>query len=104
MASHDDRQAGEGMAEDVIENSELHRFELALDDGEAVAYYRSEGDRVVLIHTEVPQQYAGRGIGSRLAKGVFDNLRKTGRKAVVKCSFMAAWASRNPEYNDIIAG
>ena len=49
---------------DVVENSEEHRFELAIDaDNAALAYYRLDGDRVVLTHTEVPQQYAGRGIG-----------------------------------------
>jgi len=93
------------MDSEVVENSELHRFELAIEgDDLALAYYRLDGNRVVLTHTEVPYQYNGRGIGSRLAKGVFDILRKTGRKAVVKCPFLSVWASRHPEYNDIIDG
>lgn len=90
---------------EVVENPKEHRFELALDDGdEALAYYRLDGDRVVLTHTEVPQQYAGRGIGSKLAQGVFDILRQTGRKIVVKCPFLKVWAARHPSYNDIIVG
>ena len=90
---------------DVVENSEEHRFELAIDaDNAALAYYRLDGDRVVLTHTEVPQQYAGRGIGSKLAQGLFDILRKTGRKAVVKCPFLNVWAARHPGYNDVIIG
>lgn len=93
------------MSGEVVENPELHRFELPIaGDDIALAYYRLDGNRVVLTHTEVPQQYGGQGIGSKLAKGVFDILRKTGRKAVVKCPFMAAWASRHPEYNDVIDG
>lgn len=90
---------------DVVENPEEHRFELAIDaDNVALAYYRLDGDRVVLTHTEVPQQYAGRGIGSKLARGLFDILRKTGRKAVVKCPFLNVWAARHPGYNDVIIG
>lgn len=93
------------MSNDVVENPEMHRFELAIDaDSAALAYYRLDGDRVVLTHTEVPQEFAGQGIGSKLAQGVFDILRKTGRKAVVKCPFMKAWAARHPAYNDIIVG
>lgn len=93
------------MDSEVVENSELHRFELAIEgDDLALAYYRFDGNRVVLTHTEVPYQYNGRGIGSRLAKGVFDILRKTGRKAVLKCPFMVAWASRHPEYKDVVDG
>ena len=89
----------------VVENPELHRFELPIeDDAVALAYYRIDGDRVVLTHTEVPFQYSGHGIGAQLAKGVFDILRKTGRKAVVKCPFLVVWAARHPEYNDVIVG
>jgi uncharacterized protein len=89
----------------VVENPTLHRFELPIEnDAVALAYYRIDGGRVVLTHTEVPFQYSGRGIGSCLAEGVFDLLRKTGRKAVVKCPFLAVWAARHPEYNDVIDG
>ena len=42
--------------------------------------------------------------GSRLAKGVFEQIRASGRKVVPRCSFMAGWVSRHPEYDDIVAG
>jgi predicted GNAT family acetyltransferase len=45
----------------------------------AAAYYRVEDDRVVLFHTEVLSEFTGRGIGSRLAQGIFDLLRASGR-------------------------
>ena len=62
----------------VTENAAQHRFELLIDgsDGDiAAAYYRLEDGVVVLTHTEVPFEYSGQGIGSRLARGVFDLLR-----------------------------
>lgn len=89
---------------EVTENPEMHRFELPIGDGLAAAYYRLDGDRLVLTHTEVPQEYSGQGIGSRLAKGVFDILRKTGRKAVVKCPFLTGWLARHRDYNDVVVG
>ena len=93
------------MESEVVENPSLHRFEVSLGgDDLALTYYRLDGNRVVLIHSEVPYQYSGRGVGSRMAKGVFDILRKTGRKAVVRCAFLRAWISRHPEYNDVLDG
>jgi len=89
---------------DVVENREQNRFELALDGGTALVAYRLDGNRVVLIHTEVPEQFAGQGVGSRLAKGVFELIRSSGRKAVVRCEFLKGWIAKHREYDDIIDG
>jgi predicted GNAT family acetyltransferase len=94
------------MESPVVDNPAQHRFEIALSgDDIAAAYYRiDETGRVVLTHTEVPSEYSGRGIGSRLARGTFDAIRASGRKAVLVCPFMAAWYARHPDYSDIVDG
>lgn len=93
------------MADAVIDNPAEHRFELALgDDQVAAAYYRIEDGRVLLVHTEVPYEFSGQGIGTRLATGVFDAIRASGRKAVLKCSFMQRFFASHPEYADIVDG
>lgn len=89
---------------DVVENPGQNRFELTLDGGTALVAYRRDGERLVLVHTEVPTQFAGQGIGSRLAKGVFELLRASGRKAVVRCEFLKGWIAKHPEYNDVVDG
>ncbi len=89
---------------DVVENPGQNRFELTLDGGTALVAYRRDGERLVLVHTEVPEQFAGQGIGSRLAKGVFEVLRASGRKAVVRCEFLKGWIAKHPEYNDVVDG
>ena len=88
----------------VVENADQNRFELALDGGTALVAYRRDGERLVLVHTEVPQQFGGQGIGSKLAKGVFELLRASGRKAVVRCEFLQGWLAKHPEYNDVVDG
>lgn len=94
------------MPTDVTDNPAEHRFELALGGGEiAAAYYRiDENGDVVLTHTEVPFAHSGQGIGTRLATGVFDLIRASGRKAVLKCSFMGRFYATHPDYSDIVAG
>lgn len=89
---------------DVVENPEQNRFELALDGGTALVAYRRDGERLVLVHTEVPSEFAGQGVGSKLAKGVFELLRASGRKAVVRCEFLKGWLAKHPDYNDVVDG
>lgn len=92
------------MTATVTENTAEQRFELALDGGAiAAAYYQANGDRLTLTHTEVPPEFAGQGIGKKLATGVFDLARQSGRKLILQCSFMADFYERHPEYADIVA-
>jgi uncharacterized protein len=88
----------------VVDNSAAKRFELAIGDSLAVAYYRIEGDRFVLLHTEVPQELSGQGIGTELAEGVFEQLHAAGRRVIAKCPFMARIASRHLEYAKMLDG
>ena len=92
------------MSSGVIDRPDQSRFELPVAGHGAVAYYHLDGDRVTLTHTEVPQHLSGQGIGSRLAKGVFEALKGSGRKVSAECPFMAAYASRHPEYAALFDG
>jgi predicted GNAT family acetyltransferase len=87
----------------VVDNPARSRFELDLGEAVAVAYYKLEGDVITLLHTEVPEALSGRGIGSRLAQGVFETLRARGLRVVARCPFMAAYAKRHPEYARMLA-
>ena len=89
---------------DVVDNPSQHRFEMAVGDALAAAIGLVVGDRVVLLHTEVPPELAGQGIGSKLARGVFETLRGRGARVVAKCAFMAGYATRHPEYAAMLDG
>lgn len=88
----------------VDDNPAQGRFELAIEGSHeiAAAYYWLPGERLILTHTIVPERFSGQGIGSKLARGVFDLLRASGRKAVLRCPFMAAYYARHPEYADVV--
>lgn len=87
----------------VVERPENGRFELDFPGGQAFAVYRSDGDRIVVTHSEVPLAFNGRGLGSQLAEGIFQIARASGRRVVPRCSFVAAWAHRHPGYADVLA-
>ncbi|WP_082145914.1 N-acetyltransferase [Microvirga massiliensis] len=57
-----------------------------------------------MLRTEVPQELSGLGRGSRLAHGIFEALRRDGKRAIAKCSFMPPYAARRPEYGALYDG
>jgi predicted GNAT family acetyltransferase len=90
------------MANTVRNNTALNRFELDADGHTAVAYYRLAPGVITFTHTEVPQELAGRGIGSALARGALEIVRAQGLKVVAQCPFISAYLGQHPEFNDLL--
>jgi predicted GNAT family acetyltransferase len=86
---------------DVKDNTASHRFELALDGATASSEYRLSDNVLTLMHTEVPKALEGRGIGSRLARGILDRARARGLKVRALCPFIKAYIGKHPEYADL---
>ena len=86
----------------VHNNQRAHRFELEIDGHLAKAWYRLSPGLITFTHTDVPDELAGRGIGSRLAKGALDIVRAEGLKVVPLCPFIAAYIGKHPEYADLL--
>ena len=54
---------------DIVDNKAEDRFELAVEGHVAAAYYRRTDGNITFVHTEVPPELGGKGIGSKLVKG-----------------------------------
>jgi predicted GNAT family acetyltransferase len=90
------------MPNNVRDNAERHRFELDTDGHVAFSNYRREGGTLTILHTEVPKELGGKGIGSALARGLLDIARA--QKLTVKplCPFVAGYIAKHPEYADLL--
>jgi hypothetical protein len=88
---------------EVRDNPATSRFEMASGDAVAFVEYMRAGDRIVLIHTEVPEALSGRGVGSKLVRGTLEAVRTEGLKVVPRCEFVAAYIERHSEYRDLLA-
>jgi len=91
------------MTDAVTDNPGEHRFELKVGDHIAAAYYRLEPGVITFVHTEVPQELSGQGIGSKLARGALDQARARGLKVVPKCPFISAFIAKHAEFADLVA-
>jgi predicted GNAT family acetyltransferase len=86
----------------VSDNAAQHRFELELDGHIAATYYERADGVITFVHTEVPPELGGKGIGSKLVKGALDQVRASGLKVVAQCPFVKAWIDKHPEYADLL--
>lgn len=83
---------------EVTHNESAHRFE----HGAAHLDYVRRGERVIMTHTEVPEEFEGKGVGSSLARTALDWAREQGLKVVPHCPFVETWVKRHPEYSDLV--
>ncbi|UZF93400.1 GNAT family N-acetyltransferase [Bosea sp. NBC_00550] len=97
-------QSKRGSSPGIRDEAENNRFVMTVPGGEAFATYRRIDDYLVVSHTEVPQTLRGRGVGSELARALFEPARDRGERIVPACSFIADWARRHPEYQDVLDG
>ncbi len=86
----------------VIDNTAAKRYELDTDGAIAFISYTKAPGIVSFDHTEVPTQLAGKGVGSRLAQGALGLARASGVKVVPRCSFIADYVKRHPQYQDLM--
>ncbi|MFT3791797.1 MAG: GNAT family N-acetyltransferase [Rudaea sp.] len=90
------------MSDEIIDNRARNRYELTVDGFTAHVDYARKPGVITFIHTIVPEQLGGRGIGSRLAQFALDDARRNGEKVIPQCSFIAAYIKRHAEYQDLV--
>jgi uncharacterized protein len=88
---------------DVVSNNPAHhRYELKVDGHIAATYYEIADGVITFIHTEVPPELGGKGIGSKLIKGALNQVRADGLKVIAQCPFVRAYIEKHAEYADLL--
>lgn len=91
------------MSENFRDDEARERFELDVEGHTAFVTYRKSSGAITLVHTEVPPELGGKGVGSKLAGATLDAVRAQGRQLTVECDFIRSFMSKRPEYNDLLA-
>lgn len=87
-------------------NPQQSRYEAHID-GELAGFaeYQLTDELVVFTHTEVGDQFGGKGVGSALARFGLDDVRAAAeRKVMPLCPFIKGWIGKHPEYTDLVYG
>ncbi|MEH2568346.1 N-acetyltransferase [Bradyrhizobium sp. AZCC 2289] len=91
------------MIDNFSDNEARDRFELDVDGTIAFVTYRKSPGAITLVHTEVPPELGGRGVGSKLGRATLDAVRAQGRKLSVECDFIRNYMTKHAEYSDLLA-
>ncbi len=87
----------------LINNEAIHNFELFVDGHRAFIDYKQHGDKVFLIHTEVPVELEGKGVASALVEKTFKYLEEHHLKMVPYCEYIKVFLKRHPEWERLVA-
>ncbi|MGI8881153.1 MAG: GNAT family N-acetyltransferase [Jatrophihabitans sp.] len=67
-----------------------------------LADYRDQGEAISIPHTEIDPEVGGRGLGSRMVRGVLDDLRARHRQVLPDCPFVAKVIREDGSYLDLV--
>lgn len=84
-------------ADGIRDQREQHRFVLEIDGAEAELVYRRRGDRLILVHTGVPDSLGGQGIGGQLVRAAVTAARAEQLTIVPWCPFARKWLQDHPD-------
>lgn len=80
---------------DVVHRPEESRFEAEVEGGTAYLEYAQTGSTAVMLHTVVPAEAEGRGVGASLASAAVGWARGEGLEVDPQCSYVRSWLGRS---------
>lgn len=87
---------------EIHDNTEMHRYELAVDGDVAVVTYNLPASGLMITETIVPVSLEGKGLASRLAKHVIADAKQRGLAILPVCPFFSSYLKKHPEHADAV--
>lgn len=96
----------------VVDNVQRHRYEVIHDGVNAGhAEYRLENTggaenqpqaTIAFTHTQIDEEFSGRGLASTLIRHALDDARSKGLKVLPYCKFVRGYLEKHPDYQDLV--
>lgn len=86
----------------VVNNPADGRFEVRADGYLAVLEYETAPGVIIFLHTGVPDELEGRGVGSRLAQAGLEYAQVERLRVISDCPFVSSYIERHPEYRPLL--
>jgi predicted GNAT family acetyltransferase len=92
-----------GMRIEIADNADEKRYEIR-SDGELAGFltYRPHSGLIELVHTEIDEEFEGRGLGSQLISFALDDARERGLAVLPFCPFVNDYIQRHRQYVDLV--
>ena len=87
----------------MITNNQLAGcFEIAQGGHTAILEYLVTGGLMTLVHTEVPEELGGKGLGGKLVKFALEHAKRNNLRIAVHCEFAQSYISSHKEYSSLL--
>lgn len=87
----------------LVNNRQEHRFELTVNDTIAFIEYKESDEAITVLHTEVPPQLEGQGVGTAIVEKTLQEIEQRQRKLIPLCPFVTSYLKRHPEWQRLVA-
>lgn len=87
---------------EIQNNQARSRFECEVEGFTPFLTYKQKSHSLALLHTDVPEELEGRGVGGSLARAALEYAREHGLKVLPYCPFVASYIERHPEYAGLV--
>ena len=87
---------------EIVKNNTSHRFELTVDGFTAFIDFRESGTDLALIHTESPEELAGRGVAAALVEKTLIYLEQHNYSLLPYCPYVFAFIKKNREWLRVV--
>jgi len=84
-------------AAQVTHDPDRRRFEYQSGGRTALLAYRIRDGRMIVLHTEVPAELEGHGLGGQLVRAAIAYAAREGLAVVPLCPFTESWLDRHPD-------
>lgn len=88
---------------EIFDNADGRRYKIHVD-GELAGFvtYRLRSGLIELVHTEIDEEFEGRGLGSQLISFALDDARKRELAVLPFCPFVNDYMQRHRQYVDLV--
>lgn len=87
----------------LIDNEAANQYEFHIGEYiPLIQYIKNNKGEIYLIHTEVPAELEGQGVGSSLVEKVLENIEQQGLRLIPLCPFVSGYIERHPEWRQLV--
>lgn len=87
----------------VVPEPARNQFEIHVDGKRAgLARYVDSGAQRIFVHTEVDDEFAGRGLAGQLVREALDATRVNGLRIVPVCPYVKKFVTEHHDWDDLL--
>ncbi|MGA5545444.1 GNAT family N-acetyltransferase [Mycobacterium sp. NPDC051198] len=82
---------------------EARHYEITVDGEHAgLAAYVDSGDQRIFHHTEIDDEFGGRGLAGELVTAALADARAAGKRIVAVCPYVKKYVQKHHDFDDIL--